>query len=361
MVADRKIRALVVDDSVFARVSITKQLAADPEIEVIDTASNGIEALEKIRDLRPDVVTLDIEMPRMDGLTALGQIMSECPTPVVMLSSLTGEGTQETIRALQLGATDFFLKDSAARPAGTYETADDFRAKVKQASQVDPAKLHTTHMPRKEHLFSKKKPPQEGIAVNARRVVVIGSSTGGPQALSDVLPALPGDLPALLLVIQHMPPELTKSLANRLNSACEIEVAEACEGEKMRVGKALIAPGGYHMVINEEGYITLTKDKNECGVRPAANVTLESVARRFGSDTLCVILTGMGSDGTRGATLIKSAGGKVFAEDESTCIVYGMPKSIVDAGLADKILPRSQIAPEIVVACNEEGAREIKL
>jgi two-component system chemotaxis response regulator CheB len=347
-----KVRVLVVDDSAFARVSISRQLSADSEIEVIDVARNGIEALGKVRALKPDVVTLDVEMPRMDGLTALHHIMSECPTPVVMLSSLTAEGATETITALERGAVDFLVKSrSSVRPLDSEYMVEDLRTKVKQAATVDVSRLCREE---KEGSAGAKAKQRRRRATKTRKVVVIGSSTGGPGALRDVISSLPVDLPAPILIVQHMPPKFTKALAERLDSISLVSVKEAELGDRLVPGQALVAPGDYHMTVDEKGNIELNHLKPEHGVRPAVNVTLEAVAQHYGPLSLCVILTGMGSDGTRGAALIKAAGGKVFVEHESTCVVYGMPKSIVDAGSADKILPRPEIAQAIIDACNEE-------
>ena len=355
-----KIRALVVDDSAYARVNISKHLNADPDIEVVGTARDGFEALEMIRILRPNVVTLDVSMPRMDGLTALEHIMEECPTPVIMLSVLTAAGTWETIRALELGAVDFFLKPSIATPAGTSKIALELRKKIKQAAQVPVSKLHSMSEPTivPHRIIPRTIKPRRR---QHRKVVVIGCSTGGPQALNDILPHLPGDLPAAVLVVQHMHPGFTKSLAGRLAKACEIAVREAEDGDLLVHGQALLAPGDWHMIVDSDHTVCLNQNRTECGVRPSVNVTLASVAKHFGPDALAVILTGMGTDGARGATLLKAAGGKVYVEDESTAIIYGMPKAVVEAGSADKILPRGEIADEIVLACGDsesEGAEE---
>ena len=346
-----KVRVLVVDDSAYARVNISKHLNSDPQIEVIGTARDGIEALRMIHKLNPNVVTLDVSMPRMDGLTALEHIMSECPTPVVMLSVLTAKGAYETIRALELGAADFFLKPSVATPAGTRETLQELRTKVKLAAQVPVSKLHAATEPAEEPSLTRR---ASGVVQQDRSmIIIIGCSTGGPKALSDILPRLPGDLPASLLIVQHMHQGFTKSLADRLDSLCEIPVKEAQNGDLLLPGHAFLAPGDYHMIVESDRTIGLSRSRPECHVRPSVNVTMAAVAEHFGPDTLCMILTGMGRDGTRGAALIRAAGGRVFVEDESTCVVYGMPKSVVNSGNADKILSRDLIAAEIIHACNK--------
>ncbi len=351
----RNIRVITVDDSAFARYSITRQLQSDPDIEVIDFARDGAEALEKIQMLKPDVVTLDVEMPRMDGITALERIMSICPTPVVMLSSLTGKGTEATIRALERGAVDFFLKPSLAIPAGIHEETHDLIAKIKMAAKVNIIKLNggsrvnKTLPPKVQH--------RTGELISPSNIIVIGSSTGGPRALYQVIPALPAQIPAAILVIQHMPPNFTRTLAERLNQVSQIEVKEAAEGDMLRQGQALLAPGGYHTQINKSGMIELNQKPPIMGIRPSVDLAMESVAPVFRTHTVGVVLTGMGSDGTKGTSLIKAAGGKVVAEDESTCAVYGMPRSVVEAGNADSIVPLPQIANEIINMLNGRGAQ----
>ncbi|MDD5092900.1 MAG: chemotaxis response regulator protein-glutamate methylesterase [Dehalococcoidia bacterium] len=355
------ISVLIVDDSAFARFAISKQIGAHPEMKVIGTARDGIDALEKIKQLKPDVVTLDVEMPKMDGLAVLKHVMSEYPTPVIMLSSLTSEGAETTLKALDMGAVDFFLKPSSAAPAGlSPEMVNDLVTKIRMAAKTDVSRMKTiATVPRKSQAMEKKaRKPRASIQ---NKVIVLGCSTGGPRALHRVIPSLPGDLPAAMLVVQHMPPGFTKSLANRLNDLSEVEVREAQEGDALKPGLVLLAPGGSHMTVNEGGRVSLNQGPMECGLRPAANVTMESVAKAYQKTALGVVLTGMGNDGTRGAGLIKKFGGEVVVEDESTCVVYGMPKSIVDAGYADRVLPLSQIAGEITKRChvNLEMALEV--
>ena len=345
-----KVRVLVVDDSAFARVSITKALSSDPEIEVIAAAHDGIDALDKIKSLKPDVVTLDVSMPRMDGLTALKHIMSECPTPVVMLSAHTGEGTHATIEALQMGAIDFHLKVSGVGSAGLNGTATELLEKIKIAAKVPASRLRMVTI-----AATPRKPAEKNKKSSAVRnkVVVIGSSTGGPKALTEIVPALPADIPAAILIVQHMPGGFTKSLSERLDMASQISVKEAEEGDELETGKALLAPGGFHMVLGRRGRIHLNEDPPQNGVRPAVDVTMESVAKNYGKSAVGIVLTGMGSDGTRGAKLIKGAGGTVSVEHESTCAVYGMPRSVVEANCADSILKLPAIADEIARICRE--------
>jgi two-component system chemotaxis response regulator CheB len=351
-----EIKILVVDDSAFARLSIARELKIAGGIEIVDFARNGVEALEKIKQIKPDVITLDVEMPQMDGLETLSHIMNECPTPVVMLSSLTGNGTEATLKALELGAVDFFLKNTLANPIGNEGSADSLKNKIIMASMVKiPKSSPTFEPPAVVETHLKKEFPSQP----AEMVVVIGSSTGGPKALYTVVPNLPADIPATVLIVQHMPPGFTNSLANRLDQLSNIHVKEAAPGDVLYTGMAYVARGGYHMIIGHDGVLELTQSATVCGVRPSVNVTMQSVVEHYGSAVLGVVLTGMGTDGTVGAQYIKSAGGKVLVQDESTCVVYGMPKSIADSGYADAILPIRRISHGIIETLKTypQGAR----
>ena len=350
-----RIKVLTVDDSAFARLIIARRLDRDPEMKVVGVAVDGIDALAKVKALRPDVVTLDVEMPKMDGLTALVRIMAECPTPIVMLSRLTDEDTETTIKALEAGAVDFVLKPSYA-DAGFSTMTERLAEKVKLAAKVDVRRLTAA--------TSKKGAQRPSVAGPRRRagttrktgpakVVVIGSSTGGPRALHELIPALPSDIPASILLVQHMPPGFTKSLANRLASFSQIEVKEAAPDEALRAGLAQVAPGDYHLTIASRDRIRLTQDPPRHGLRPAVDVTMEAAARAYRDRCIGVILTGMGSDGKEGATLIKRLGGKVIVQDESTSAVYGMPRSVVEAGYADRVVPLPQIAQDLLEMCME--------
>ena len=345
---ENRIRAFIVDDSGFVIASVKKKLEADPEIEVVGSARDGKEAIEKIRTLRPDVITLDVIMPEMDGLAVLEQVMAWQPTPVVMLSALTSEGAETTIRALELGAADFFLKPSILHPTGNDATGDTLIEKVKRAatSKMKPFGMtqptQITRQVRKTVSNGLHLPPQKCP------VIVIGSSTGGPLALMQLIPALPKDFPAAILIVQHMPPLFTKSLSERLCHASQIKVEEACDGSTIEAGQALLAPGSYHMVAGKGNCVMLNQAPPVLGVRPSIDVTMKSVVEVNDTPVLGVVLTGMGSDGTLGASYIKAAGGKIIAQDESTCAVYGMPQSVVKAGYADKVLPLPQIAPEVI-------------
>lgn len=339
------IKVLIVDDSAFARLAISRELRSVGGIDVVDSARNGYEALEKINKLKPDVVTLDVEMPDMNGLETLGKIMAECPTPVVMISSLTGFGTEATIRALEAGAVDFFLKHALANPIGGEYQADSLKNKIIMASKVKLTRRQVSLPP--VSLLTK---PLKSLVGKqpATRVVIIGSSTGGPKALYQVVPALPADLPAAVLIVQHMPPGFTDSLAKRLDQLSELVVKEAAEGDILYNGAAYVARGGYHMVVKEGGVVALNQNPTVCGVRPSIDVTMQSLPGVFGNRVLGVILTGMGSDGTHGSQLLKQMGGNIIAEDESTCVVWGMPKSVTEAGCVDVVLALPRIADAVV-------------
>jgi len=339
-----RIRVLVVDDSAFARSVISRQLSADPEIEVVGHAADGIEALEQIKSLRPDVVTLDISMPRMDGIETLEHIVRDIPTPTVMVSVLTSDGASITLEALDKGAVDFVLKPVRAGVPTLQELSSVLCTKVKLAAT---ARLPIPR-PRKDRAVLRA--PRKVSWKDT--VVVIGSSTGGPQALTAVLQALPADTKVPILVVQHMPKEFTGPLAERLNLQSKVRVVEGSAGMRLEPGLAIVAPGGHHMVLNKRHQIQIDDRPPECGVRPSINVTMESVVAVYGRSTLGVILTGMGSDGTRGAGLIKGAGGNVIAESPETCVIYGMPRSVVEAGYADGVIPLESIAGEIVSRCS---------
>jgi two-component system, chemotaxis family, protein-glutamate methylesterase/glutaminase len=348
----KKVRVLVVDDSKYVTVTVTKKLQADPGIEVVGSAGNGREAVEKVKSLRPDVVTMDIVMPEMDGITALQKIMAECPTPVIMLSALTSENAEPTIRALQLGAVDFYLKPSAIKPVGTGLEDDELISKIKAAAASNIGQKDI--MPEMPAESSTAGRPGVEKRTKFNKLVVIGSSTGGPRALAQVIPFIPADIPAAILIVQHMPPVFTRSLAERLAQASKIEVLEARDGSAIARGRALLAPGDFHMVMNDKHCIVLNQEPPNLGVRPSVDPTMRSAAAIFGSSVLGVILTGMGTDGTQGAGAIKAKGGRIFAQDEASCAVYGMPQAVAKAGFVDKVYPIHRIAQKITEACTNQ-------
>jgi two-component system, chemotaxis family, protein-glutamate methylesterase/glutaminase len=344
----KKISVLVVDDSAFARLAITREIQAMDDITVIDRARDGAEAMDKIKLLQPDVVTLDVEMPNLDGLATLKRIMSECPIPVVMLSSLTGNGSDTTVRALEMGAVDFFLKHSLANPVGDTGDAIDLRTKIQMASKVDISRRK-----RVVSLLPPTKTEKQLIKKQADKVIVIGSSTGGPRALYEVIPHIPADIPAAIIIVQHMPTGFTKSLADRLDQMSLISVKEASSGDVLFSGSAYIAKGGYHLTVENGGILALNQNPPVCSVRPSVDVTMESAVKVYGRSTFGIVLTGMGTDGTNGSGLIKKAGGVVIAEDESTCVVWGMPRSVTENGYADRVIPLPQIVDEITRVLKE--------
>jgi len=408
------IRILIADDSAFMRKVLTDLFKKQPDFEVVGTAVNGRDAVEKVKALHPDLLTLDVQMPVMDGLNALAVIMETAPMPVVMLSSLTQEGTDETIRALSLGAIDFISKAGgsisridtiesdilakcrAAAKANVKRALTGTRAAEKAESErlakekSAPLGMRHVALPkrtgfqfpqksglpepqpkaaspfakRENPLLARRKPtltphatPSPTAAPAApghgsSKLVAIGTSTGGPQALQNVITRLPGDLPCGVVVVQHMPAGFTKSLANRLNTLSKVEVKEAEDGDIIKPGHVYIAPGNYHMRVTSSGgtrKIVLGQDPPVGNHRPAVNVLYDSVAP-VGKNLVAVIMTGMGCDGTEGMKKIKAQGGYSIAQDESTCVVYGMPKSVVDAGLADEVRPVTDIARAIVAA-----------
>lgn len=338
------------DDSAFMRRIITDLLQSDPSIQVIATARDGADAVEKCLSLQPDVITLDVEMPNLDGYGALRRIMAERPTPVVMVSSLTQQGAEATIRALALGAVDFVPKPSGTISLNMHVARDELVSKVKAAARAHPRFRQTLAEQPARPRAAKPFWQQSGSpsAALPRRLVVIGCSTGGPGALHQIVPHLPADLPAGVLVVQHMPPGFTGSLARRLDEISAIAVKEAAAGDQVAPGLVLVAPGGYHMTVDAQGRIQLDQGPLLHGVRPAVDRTLASVVPLWRNRAVGVILTGMGYDGAQGIRELKREGGHTIAEDAATCVVYGMPRVVVEMGLADEVLPVQNIAAAVV-------------
>jgi two-component system chemotaxis response regulator CheB len=338
----RVIKVMVVDDSAFMRFSITKHLNMTPNIQVIVSARDGREALELLEKYKPDVITLDVEMPRLDGLSTLKEIMAHHPCPVIMLSSLTKEGASETIRALTLGAVDFI-----AKPENKANIAEVMNEVIAKIIKVVNAKVYSIPILVKAADTKQAEVKLTRPMSTTDKLLIIGSSTGGPRALNTVVPWLE-KIPAAVLIVQHMPVGFTHSLAERLDAISKLRVKEAEPGDELEVGKALLAPGGFHMVLDGEKRISLNQNPSVHGVRPSIDVTMFSAVPHFGKSIVSVILTGMGVDGTSGSALIHGSGGYVFAEDESTCVVWGMPRSVVEAGAADKVLPLQEMASSIM-------------
>lgn len=340
------VKVLVVDDSVVMRKIITEILQKDPEIKVIGTARNGLEAVEMTKSMKPDVVTMDIEMPVMDGLTALQHIMNDSPRPVVMLSAVGKRQSEITLKSLERGAVDFIPKTGTSLSLDLETEADQICQKVKVAATID-----VRPRPRSEE-----KPviTSDVKSTSGDWLVMIGASTGGPKALPEVMSRLPGDLPAAVLIVQHMPEGFTESFAERLNWISAIEVREAKEGDEIKKGVALLAPGNKHMEVRGNR-VHLQDGPKIHFVRPAVDVLMKSGAPVYGPRTVGVVLTGMGYDGAEGMKEIKSNGGKTIVQNEQTCIVYGMPKAVVELGAADKVAPLDQIARHIVMALADVG------
>ena len=343
------IRVLVVDDSAFMRLTISNALNSIPNITIVGTARNGVEALELIPKLNPNVITLDVEMPQMDGLTTLRRIMNDFPRPVVMLSSLTKEGASETVHALTIGAVDFIAKPTSKANLSAIE--DELVSKVIRAAQtkVYPASRQR-RTARPAVSIKKVIEKQTRMLRSSEKVLVIGASTGGPRALSSILTKLPKDIPAAILIVQHMPVGFTAQLAERFDRNSQIKVKEAEEGDQLEVGLAIVAKGGFHMVLDAEGKVSLSQAPTVHGVRPAVDVTMTAVAERFGKRSVGVVLTGMGRDGTNGAMLIHAAEGKVIAESQESSVVWGMPRSVVESGAADEVVPLEKMVPAILEA-----------
>ncbi|SDX01222.1 two-component system, chemotaxis family, response regulator CheB [Pseudomonas syringae] len=383
------VKVLVVDDSGFFRRRVTEILSSDPNIVVVGTATNGKEAIEQALALKPDVITMDYEMPMMDGITAVRHIMQRIPTPVLMFSSLTHEGARVTLDALDAGAVDFLPKNfedisrnpqkvkqllcekinsisrsnrrssglgatsvapTAAAPAPSSRApapatpARTVPPRAAAPAAAAPAHGHAHHAP--AH------PTTTGTAKRkAYKLVAIGTSTGGPVALQRVLTQLPANFPAPLVLIQHMPAAFTKAFAERLDKLCKISVKEAEDGDVLRPGLALLAPGGKQMMVDGRGTVKILPGDERLNYKPCVDITFGSAAKSYGDKVLSVVLTGMGADGREGARLLKQAGSTVWAQDEASCVIYGMPMAIVKAELADAIYSLDDIGRHLVEAC----------
>lgn len=358
------IRVLIVDDSGFFRRRLTEIFQLDPLIEVIDYAADGQEAIDKVKSCHPDVITMDVEMPVMNGIDATRQIMKECPTPILMFSSLTYAGAQATLDALEAGATDFLPK-----------RFDDISSDRVTASRILCARVKALAMPRRESTLSSQATRQKPVvrspepattssaqvtpANRPRRrrafipedydVVAIGTSTGGPIALQEVLTRLPARFPLPLLLVQHMPAKFTEAFASRLNQMCMIEVREAKNGDELQPGVALLAPGGLQMKLEKRAGRLLVRVEEEedqlQNYRPCVDVTFNSINKATGSRTLAIILTGMGSDGQKSCNLLKSTGATIWAQDQRSSTIYGMPGAV--SNIADQILSLNEIASKL--------------
>ncbi|AUZ47426.1 protein-glutamate methylesterase/protein-glutamine glutaminase [Pseudomonas orientalis] len=376
------VKVLVVDDSGFFRRRVSEILSADPTIQVVGTATNGKEAIEQAIALKPDVITMDYEMPMMDGITAVRHIMQRCPTPVLMFSSLTHEGARVTLDALDAGAVDFLPKNF-----------EDISRNPEKVKQMLCEKVHSISRSNRRSLFSAPAPaptpapvaaaapassfnrpapapapaariapaaPSRAAAPSAHspapkrkayKLVAIGTSTGGPVALQRVLTQLPANFPAPIVLVQHMPAAFTKAFAERLDKLCRISVKEAEDGDILRPGLALLAPGGKQMMVDGRGAIKILPGDERLNYKPCVDITFGSAAKSYGDKVLAVVLTGMGADGREGARLLKQGGSAIWAQDEASCVIYGMPMAIVKADLADAIYSLDDIGKHLVEAC----------
>ena len=374
------VKVLVVDDSGFFRRRVSEILSADPTIQVVGTATNGKEAIEQALSLKPDVITMDYEMPMMDGITAVRHIMQRCPTPVLMFSSLTHEGARVTLDALDAGAVDYLPKNfedisrnpqkvqqmlcekvhtisrsnrrfsaysspaPAAAPAASIPAAaSSLHSSAPAPRAAAPAPAARAAAPAQAHSPAPKRKPY--------KLVAIGTSTGGPVALQRVLTQLPASFPAPIVLIQHMPAAFTKAFAERLDKLCKISVKEAEDGDVLRPGLALLAPGGKQMMVDGRGTVKILPGDERLNYKPCVDITFGSAAKSYGDKVLSVVLTGMGADGREGARLLKQGGSTVWAQDEASCVIYGMPMAIVKANLADAIYSLDEIGKHLVEAC----------
>lgn len=358
----KKIRVLVADDSAFMRRCLKDILESEEDIEVIDTARDGREAVEKTRKLYPDVVTLDINMPHMDGLNALQHIMSLAPCPVVIISSLTTEGALTTLEALELGAVDFVAKPGGTISLGIKQLADEIVAKVRAAALSNRKLIGRAKFSRKSAGEIKRQDASGKInewILKDEIVVIIGVSTGGPKTLMEILPRIPSDFLGAVLVVQHMPPAFTESFAKRLDQYCNLPVREASDGTAVEPGTITIAKGGWHLVVERDAgklglKVRLTREPEEALYKPSVNITMKSVLENMdGRNIIGVLLTGMGDDGADMMVEIRKKGGFTIAESEETAVVYGMPRAAIERGGADIVAPAYKIGDIISKKVNE--------
>ncbi|SEE28573.1 protein-glutamate methylesterase/protein-glutamine glutaminase [Pseudomonas migulae] len=373
------VKVLVVDDSGFFRRRVSEILSADSNIQVVGTATNGKEAIDQALALKPDVITMDYEMPMMDGITAVRHIMQRCPTPVLMFSSLTHEGARVTLDALDAGAVDFLPKnfeDISRNPEKVKQllcekilSISRSNRRVSAYSAPAPAPVSTPAPPPAPSSVSShgSSVPARPAPIPARapahapsspapkrkayKLVAIGTSTGGPVALQRVLTQLPANFPAPIVLIQHMPAAFTKAFAERLDKLCRISVKEAEDGDILRPGLALLAPGGKQMMIDGRGAVKILPGDERLNYKPCVDITFGSAAKSYGDKVLAVVLTGMGADGREGARLLKQGGSSIWAQDEASCVIYGMPMAIVKAELADAVYGLDDIGKHLVEAC----------
>ncbi|HEX9187851.1 MAG TPA: chemotaxis response regulator protein-glutamate methylesterase [Vicinamibacteria bacterium] len=341
MTGRSRIRVLVVDDSAFVRKAVERMLGTVDDIEVVGFAADGEEGLAKARELEPDVVTLDVKMPRLGGLETLERLMAEQPVPVLLMSTLTQEGAEVTLRGLELGAMDFVDK-SSVQPMSMLSLADELVAKIRA---LGGARVRARPRAARPHAGA--------VAAAPAQCIVIAASTGGPSALQVLIAGLPAGFPAAVLVVQHIPRGFTKSLAERIDARSAIPVREAVDGDAVEPGRVLIAPAGIHTrLARRSGGVEVVLDEEPRDVlhRPSADVVMASAAEVYGPLVVGVVLTGMGADGTEGLRAIREGGGLTLAESEETCVIYGMPKAAIEAGVVHRVAPLDRLAGEIVAA-----------
>ena len=368
------VKVLVVDDSSFFRRRVSEIINQDPLLTVIDTAQNGREAVEKAQKLRPDVITMDIEMPVLDGISAVREIMAKCPTPILMFSSLTHDGAKATLDALDAGALDFLPKKFEDIARDKEEAIKLLQQRVKEisrkrflmAASSRPEPVARSPLTRPVSTVDRQPEPVRAAAPvqtqapapvfkrsgKSYQLVAIGTSTGGPVALQNVLTKLPGDFPHPILLIQHMPGTFTSAFATRLNGLCQIGVKEAQDGDVLKAGQAYLAPGGKQMLLEGRGSgtrIRIIDGNDKVNYKPCVDITFASAAKAYGDKVLAIVLTGMGADGRDGARLLKEQGSTIWAQDEASCVVYGMPQAVAKAGIATESLPLDRVAQRILV------------
>lgn len=352
----KKIKVLVVDDSALVRQTLSEVLSSDPSIEVMDTASDPYMAAKKLRDEVPDVITLDVEMPRMDGITFLRKLMTQHPVPVVICSSLAADQSETALRALEYGAVDIIQKPTL----GTRQFLEESRIRicdsVKAAAAASLKKLPRAQIQAVSPKLSADvmlPPSTKAMLKTTEKVVAVGASTGGTEALRVFLEALPPDAPGMV-VVQHMPENFTRAFANRLNGICQVTVKEAADNDTVLRGQVLIAPGNFHVMIKRSGaryYVEVRTGPLVSRHRPSVDVLFRSAARYAGKNAVGVIMTGMGDDGAKGMREMKDAGAWTIAQDEESCVVFGMPKEAIKLGGVDKVLPLDRIVGEVLKAC----------
>jgi len=336
------IEVLIVEDSAFMRKILSEIMEEDPEIRVIDSAINGLEGVKKASLLKPDVITMDVEMPNMDGIEAVKEIMKICPTPIIMVSAYTKKGAQKTIETLISGAVDFVEKPGGPISLNIRDIKEEIIEKVKIASKAN-LKIAI----KKKQISLKKKKMGDSL-------VIIAASTGGPKIITSIFQKIPSDFPAPIVVIQHMPETFTRAFAKRLNEHSPLSVIEAKEGIFLKKGTAYIAPGDFHLEFDTNRRIKLNKKPTLHGVRPSADITMNSASENFDGNLIGIILSGMGKDGSIGVRKISKRGGFVIAQDKDTSVVYGMPKSAIDSGCVNLVLPSTEIADKLIALVKKD-------